>query len=231
MHPVILMNFQGELDDVFTLVHEMGHSIHTYLSCANQPSRYADYVIFVAEVASTCNEALLMRYLLDHASSAQEKAYLLNHFTEQFRGTLYRQTMFAEFELKVNELAATGAGITADVLCEIYAQLNRTYFGDDVVVDEQIALEWSRIPHFYYRYYVYQYATGYAAAIALSKRILEEGAPAVADYKRFLSGGSSATPLELLRIAGVDMATPAPVTSALQLFDQLVDELAGLLSS
>lgn len=231
MHPVILMNFQGELDDVFTLVHEMGHSIHTYLSCANQPSRYADYVIFVAEVASTCNEALLMRYLLDHASSAQEKAYLLNHFTEQFRGTLYRQTMFAEFELKVNELAATGAGITADALCEIYAQLNRAYFGDDVVVDEQIALEWSRIPHFYYRYYVYQYATGYAAAIALSKRILEEGAPAVADYKRFLSGGSSATPLELLRIAGVDMATPAPVTSALQLFDQLVDELAGLLSS
>ena len=231
MHPVILMNFQGELDDVFTLVHEMGHSIHTYLSCANQPSRYADYVIFVAEVASTCNEALLMRYLLDHAGSAQEKAYLLNHFTEQFRGTLYRQTMFAEFELKVNELAATGAGITADALCEIYAQLNRAYFGDDVVVDEQIALEWSRIPHFYYRYYVYQYATGYAAAIALSKRILEEGAPAVADYKRFLSGGSSATPLELLRIAGVDMATPAPVTSALQLFDQLVDELAGLLSS
>ena len=231
MHPVILMNFQGELDDVFTLVHEMGHSIHTYLSCANQPSRYADYVIFVAEVASTCNEALLMRYLLDHAGSAQEKAYLLNHFTEQFRGTLYRQTMFAEFELKVNELAATGAGITADVLCEIYAQLNRTYFGDDVVVDEQIALEWSRIPHFYYRYYVYQYATGYAAAIALSKRILEEGAPAVADYKRFLSGGSSATPLELLRIAGVDMATPAPVTSALQLFDQLVDELAALLSA
>ncbi len=231
MHPVILMNFQGELDDVFTLVHEMGHSIHTYLSCANQPSRYADYVIFVAEVASTCNEALLMRYLLDHAGSREEKAYLLNHFTEQFRGTLYRQTMFAEFELKVNELAATGAGITADALCEIYSQLNRAYFGDDVVVDEQIALEWSRIPHFYYRYYVYQYATGYAAAIALSNRILEEGAPAVADYKRFLSGGSSATPLELLRIAGVDMATPAPVTSALQLFDQLVDELAALLSA
>lgn len=230
MHPVILMNFQGELDDVFTLVHEMGHSIHTYLSCAKQPSRYADYVIFVAEVASTCNEALLMRYLLDHAGSREEKAYLLNHFTEQFRGTLYRQTMFAEFELKVNELAATGAGITADALCEIYAQLNHSYFGDDVVLDEQIALEWSRIPHFYYRYYVYQYATGYAAAIALSNRILEEGAPAVADYKRFLSGGSSATPLELLRSAGVDMATPAPVTSALQLFDQLVDELAALLS-
>ncbi|MGN0073412.1 MAG: oligoendopeptidase F [Coriobacteriales bacterium] len=231
MHPVILMNFQGELDDVFTLIHEMGHSIHTYLSCANQPSRYSDYVIFVAEVASTCNEALLMRYLLDHAGSKEEKAYLLNHFTEQFRATLYRQTMFAEFELKVNELAATGAGITADALCETYAQLNRDYFGDDVVVDEQIALEWSRIPHFYYRYYVYQYATGYAAAIALSNRILQQGAPAVADYKRFLSGGSSATPLELLRIAGVDMASPAPVQDALALYDSLVDELSELLDA
>ena len=230
-HPVILMNFQGELDDVFTLIHEMGHSIHTYLSCQNQPSRYSDYVIFVAEVASTCNEALLMRYLLDHAASTEEKAYLLNHFAEQFRSTLYRQTMFAEFELKVNELAATGAGITADALCEMYAQLNRDYFGEDVVVDEQIALEWSRIPHFYYRYYVYQYATGYAAAIALSTRILEEGAEAVADYLRFLSGGCSKTPLDLLRTAGVDMATPAPVQAALTLFDATVDELAALLSA
>ncbi|MGN0037688.1 MAG: oligoendopeptidase F [Coriobacteriales bacterium] len=229
MHPVILMNFQGELDDVFTLIHEMGHSIHTYLSCKNQPSRYSDYVIFVAEVASTCNEALLMRYLLEHAGSKEEKAYLLNHFAEQFRSTLYRQTMFAEFELKVNELAATGAGITADALCEMYAQLNRDYFGEDVVVDEQIALEWSRIPHFYYRYYVYQYATGYAAAIALSTRILEEGAPAVEDYLRFLSGGCSKTPLELLRTAGVDMATPAPVQAALALFDTTVDELSALL--
>ena len=172
-----------------------------------------------------------MRYLLDHAASTEEKAYLLNHFAEQFRSTLYRQTMFAEFELKVNELAATGAGITADALCEMYAQLNRDYFGEDVVVDEQIALEWSRIPHFYYRYYVYQYATGYAAAIALSTRILEEGAEAVADYLRFLSGGCSKTPLDLLRTAGVDMATPAPVQAALTLFDATVDELAALLSA
>ena len=229
MHPVILMNFQGELDDVFTLIHEMGHSIHTYLSCQNQPSVYSDYVIFVAEVASTCNEALLMRYLLDHAQSKREKAYLLNHFCEQFRSTLYRQTMFAEFELEVEKTNAAGAGLTADALCEKYAQLNREYFGDDVEVDDKIALEWSRIPHFYYRYYVYQYATGYAAAIALSTRILEQGASAVADYLRFLSGGCSKTPIELLRIAGVDMATTAPVTAAVDLFDSLVDELAELL--
>lgn len=229
MHPVILMNFQGELDDVFTLIHEMGHSIHTYLSCQNQPSVYSDYVIFVAEVASTCNEALLMHYLLDHAKGKREKAYLLNHFCEQFRSTLFRQTMFAEFELEVEKMNAAGAGLTADALCEKYAQLNRDYFGDDVEVDDKIALEWSRIPHFYYRYYVYQYATGYAAAIALSTRILEQGTPAVADYLRFLSGGCSKTPIELLRVAGVDMATTEPVTAALSLFDSLVDELAELL--
>ena len=226
MHPVILMNFQGELDDVFTLIHEMGHSIHTYLSCKNQPSCYSDYVIFVAEVASTCNESLLMQYLLSHAKDKREKAYLLNHFCEQFRSTLYRQTMFAEFELEVEKMNAAGAGLTADALCEKYAQLNRDYFGDDVEVDDKIALEWSRIPHFYYRYYVYQYATGYAAAIALSTRILDEGKPAVDDYLSFLSGGCSKTPIELLRMAGVDMATTAPVEAALAQFDALVDELA-----
>lgn len=229
MHPVILMNFQGKLDDVFTLIHEMGHSIHTYLSCQNQPSRYSNYVIFVAEVASTCNEALLMQHLLKKATSKEEKRYLLNHFTEQFRGTLFRQTMFAEFELEVNKLAATGAGITAEALCSTYAELNRVYFGPDVEVDEQITLEWSRIPHFYYRYYVYQYATGYAAAIALSTRILEEGPSAVADYRRFLSGGNSATPIELLRWAGVDMATTEPIERALALFDQLITQLEELL--
>ncbi len=228
-HPVILMNFQGELDDVFTLIHEMGHSIHTYLSCKNQPSCYSDYVIFVAEVASTCNEALLMSYLLSHAKSDSEKAYLLNHFCEQFRSTLYRQTMFAEFELAVEKMNAAGGGLTADELCERYAQLNRDYFGDDVEVDDKIALEWSRIPHFYYRYYVYQYATGYAAAIALSRRILEEGKPAVDDYLCFLSGGCSKTPIELLRIAGVDMASPTPIKEALALFDTLIDDLAQLL--
>ncbi len=230
MHPVILMNFQGTLDDVFTLVHEMGHSIHTYLSCHNQPSCYSNYVIFVAEVASTCNEALLMQYLLNHAKGKQERAYLLNHFLEQFRATLYRQCMFAEFEFKVGELNAAGSGITADALCEIYSQLNKEYFGEGIVLDEEIALEWARIPHFYYQYYVYQYATGYAAAIALSQRILNEGKPALDAYLDFLKGGCSKPPLELLRDAGVDMASAEPIESALALFDSLIDEMDELIN-
>lgn len=228
MQPVILMNFQGTLDDVFTLIHEMGHSVHTYLSCANQPTRYSNYVIFVAEVASTCNESLLMRYLLKTTTDRAQRAYLLNHFLEMFRGTIYRQTMFAEFELEVNRLTESGRGVTADALCDLYRRLNEEQFGPDIAVDDDIALEWSRIPHFYYRYYVYQYATGFAAAIALSNRILAEGAPAVEDYLGFLKGGCSKPPIELLRGAGVDMATPAPVESALDLFDSLVDELAAL---
>lgn len=226
MHPVILLNFQGKLDDVFTLIHEMGHSIHTYLSCANQPVCYSDYVIFVAEVASTCNEALLTRYLLDHAKNERERAYFLNHFLEQFRATLYRQTMFAEFELKVAELTAQGAGITADALCGIYKELNVQYFGDGIALDENIALEWARIPHFYYRFYVYQYATGFAAAIALSQRILDLGEQGREDYLDFLKGGSSKPPIDLLRGAGVDMLSPEPVEDALKLFDEMVDEMA-----
>lgn len=225
MHPVILMNFQGKLDDVFTLIHEMGHSIHTYLSCANQPVCYSDYVIFVAEVASTCNEALLTRYFLDHAKNERERAYFLNHFLEQFRATLYRQTMFAEFELKVAELTAQGAGITADALCSIYKDLNALYFGDGIKVDDDIALEWARIPHFYYRFYVYQYATGFAAAIALSQRIIELGEEGRNDYLGFLKGGSSKPPIELLRGAGVDMLSPKPVEDALALFGDLVEEM------
>ncbi len=226
MHPVILLNFQGKLDDVFTLIHEMGHSIHTYLSCANQPVCYSDYVIFVAEVASTCNEALLTRYLLDHAKNERERAYFLNHFLEQFRATLYRQTMFAEFELKVAELTAQGASITADALCGIYKELNAQYFGDGIALDENIALEWARIPHFYYRFYVYQYATGFAAAIALSQRILDLGEQGREDYLGFLKGGSSKPPIDLLRGAGVDMLSPEPVEDALKLFDEMVDEMA-----
>lgn len=226
MHPVILLNFQGKLDDVFTLIHEMGHSIHTYLSCANQPVGYSDYVIFVAEVASTCNEALLTRYLLDHAKNERERAYFLNHFLEQFRATLYRQTMFAEFELKVAELTTQGAGITADALCGIYKELNAQYFGDGIALDENIALEWARIPHFYYRFYVYQYATGFAAAIALSQRILDLGEQGREDYLGFLKGGSSKPPIDLLRGAGVDMLSPEPVEDALKLFDEMVDEMA-----
>lgn len=226
MHPVILMNFQGKLDDVFTLIHEMGHSIHTYLSCANQPVCYSDYVIFVAEVASTCNEALLTRYFLDHAKNERERAYFLNHFLEQFRATLYRQTMFAEFELKVSELTAQGAGITADALCSIYKELNAQYFGSGIELDDNIALEWARIPHFYYRFYVYQYATGFAAAIALSNRILELGEKGREDHLGFLRGGSSKPPIELLRGAGVDMLSSKPVEDALALFDRMVDEMA-----
>ena len=226
MHPVILMNFQGKLDDVFTLIHEMGHSIHTYLSCANQPVCYSDYVIFVAEVASTVNEALLTQHLLKTRTDPRERAYILNHFLEQFKGTLYRQTMFAEFELAFNEIAARGEGITAEALGEIYRELNASYYGPDIVVDDQIAVEWARIPHFYYQYYVYQYATGFSAAIALSNRILKEGASAVADYLGFLSGGSSKTPIELLKGAGVDMTTPEPTAQALAYFDELVDEFA-----
>lgn len=226
MHPVILMNFQGKLDDVFTLIHEMGHSIHTYLSCANQPVCYSDYVIFVAEVASTCNEALLTRYFLEHAKNERERAYFLNHFLEQFRATLYRQTMFAEFELKVSQLVATGAGVTADALCSMYKDLNRLYFGDGIELDDRIALEWARIPHFYYRFYVYQYATGFAAAIALSQRIVELGEQGREDYLGFLKGGSSKPPIELLRGAGVDMLSPKPVEDALAQFSELVDEMA-----
>lgn len=228
MHPVILMNFQGKLDDVFTLIHEMGHSIHTHLSCENQPSCYSDYVIFVAEVASTCNEALLTHYFLEHAKNERERAYFLNHFLEQFRATLYRQTMFAEFELKVSELTAQGAGITADALCEIYRKLNEDYFGSSIVVDDEIALEWARIPHFYYCFYVYQYATGFAAAIALSQRILEGGTQERDDYLNFLKGGSSKPPIELLRGAGVDMMSTLPITKALAQFDEMIDEMADV---
>ena len=230
VHPFVLLNFKGTLDDVFTLVHEMGHAIHSYLSNKTQPTAYQDYVIFVAEVASTCNEALLMEYLLSVTEDKKQRAYLINHFLEQFRGTLYRQTMFAEFELRVNEMTQRGEGTTAEALCALYKDLNVQYFGPDMIVDDEIALEWARIPHFYYDYYVYQYATGYAAAIALSRRILREGEPAVRDYIGFLSGGCSADPVTLLRGAGVDMASPAPVEDATRLFDELIGEMEALLA-
>ena len=230
VHPYVLLNFKGTLDDVFTLVHEMGHSIHSYLSNKTQPTAYQDYVIFVAEVASTCNEALLMEYLLSVTTDKQERAYLINHFLEQFRGTLYRQTMFAEFELAANEMTQRGEGTTAEALCAMYKKLNEQYFGPEMNVDEEISLEWARIPHFYYDYYVYQYATGYAAAIALSRRILREGEPAVKDYLGFLSGGCSADPITLLRGAGVDMASPKPVEDATKLFDEMISEMEKILN-
>lgn len=229
VHPYVLLNHKDTLDSEFTLAHEMGHAIHSYLSNKNQPVVYADYVIFVAEVASTCNESLLMQHLLRTTTDKKRRAYLINYFLEQFRTTLYRQTMFAEFELEANEMTRRGEGTTADALCALYKKLNEQYFGPEMVVDDEIALEWARIPHFYYDYYVYQYATGYAAAIALSRRILREGEPAVRDYLGFLSGGCSADPITLLRGAGVDMASPKPVEDATALFDSLIGEMEELL--
>ena len=186
-------------------------------------------MIFVAEVASTCNEALLMEYLLSKTTDKKERAYLINHFLEQFKGTLYRQTMFAEFELNIGRMIGEGKTLTADVLCAEYRRLNELYFGPDMVVDDEIAVDWARIPHFYFDYYVFQYATGYSAAIALCRRILEEGENAVEDYLTFLSGGCSKSPIDLLKGAGVDMTGPEPVKQALELFGRLLDEMETLM--
>ena len=228
VHPYVLLNYTGTLDSQFTLAHEMGHALHSYLSNKHQNPVDANYVIFVAEVASTCNEALLMEYLLGKTTDKKERAYLINHFLDQFKGTLYRQTMFAEFELNIGKMAAQGKTLTAEVLCEEYRKLNQLYYGEDIVVDDEIAMEWARIPHFYYNYYVFQYATGYSAAIALSRKILSEGESAVKDYLGFLSGGCSKTPIDLLKGAGVDMTGPEPVEQALELFGKLLDEMEAL---
>ncbi len=228
VHPFVLLNYTGSLDSQFTLAHEMGHALHSYFSNKHQHFVDSNYVIFVAEVASTCNEALLMEYLLSKTTDKQRRIVLINHFLEQFKGTLYRQTMFAEFELNIGRMTARGETLTADALCAEYRRLNEMYFGPDMVVDDEIALEWARIPHFYYNYYVFQYATGYSAAIALSRRILREGDSAVRDYLGFLSGGCSKSPIDLLKGAGVDMTSPAPVNDALALFGSLLDEMEKL---
>ena len=230
IHPFVLLNHKETLDSEFTLAHELGHAMHSYLSDKHQPSIYNEYVLFVAEVASTCNEALLMQYLLARTEDPKKRAVLINYFLEQFRTTLFRQTMFAEFELKAHEMAAAGETLTADNLKAMYLQLNKDYYGEETVVDEEIAIEWARIPHFYRNFYVYQYATGFSAAIAISQKIQKEGAPAVENYLKFLSGGCSTDPVSLLKIAGVDMSTPAPVESALELFGRLIDELDALLT-
>lgn len=229
-HPFVLMNYADTLDSEFTLIHEMGHSLHSYLSKEKQPTVYSDYVIFVAEVASTCNEVLLMKHLLAKTDDKRSRAYLINYFLEQFRTTLYRQTMFAEFELKINEMCARGVTLTAEALNDLYYELNRTYYGDGMVVDKEISYEWSRIPHFYYDFYVFQYATGFSAAVALAEKILNEGDSAAQAYLGFLSGGSSKDPISLLRDAGVDMASPAPIEDALRLFGELIDEMDELLA-
>ena len=227
-HPYVLLNHKDNLDSMFTLAHEMGHALHSYHSCKYQPVNTAAYVIFVAEVASTCNEVLLMRYLLSRTQDKKERAYLINHFLDQFKGTVYRQTMFAEFEKIMGEMNGAGEALTADALSEKYLALNKLYFGPYMVSDDGIALEWARIPHFFYNYYVFQYATGFSAAVAIANRILAEGEPAVADYKKFLSSGGSADPISLLKIAGVDMSTPKPVNDALALFGELIDEMERL---
>ena len=229
VHPYVLLNYTGSLDSEFTLAHEMGHALHSYLSNKHQNPIDSDYVIFVAEVASTCNEALLMEYLLKRTRDKKERAYLINYFLDQFKGTIYRQVMFAEFEKTIGQMVDAGQTLTADVLCAEYRHLAELYYGPDMEVDEEIAVEWARIPHFYYDYYVFQYATGYAAAIALSRRILSEGEPAVKDYLGFLSGGCSKSPIDLLKGAGVDMTGPQPVNDALALFGELLDEMESLM--
>ena len=228
-HPYVLLNYNDTLDNMFTLAHEMGHAMHSWYSNANQPYIYSQYKIFVAEVASTCNEILLMEYLLANTTDKKERAYLLNHYLDSFKGTVYRQTMFAEFEMKSNQMAEAGESLNAENLCKLYYGLNQKYFGEDMVSDPQIAYEWARIPHFYYNFYVYQYATSFSAAVAIAHGILEEGAPAVERYKKFLSGGCSMSPVDLLKQVGINMEEPKPIQDALDVFGKVLDEIETLI--
>ncbi len=228
-HPYVLMTYKETLDNMFTLAHEMGHAMHSYFSNKVQPHQTAGYRIFVAEVASTCNEILLTRYLLKTITDKAQKAYIINHFLDTFKGTLFRQTMFAEFEMLAHRMLEKGEALTAEKLNQTYYELNSKYFGPDMVCDEQIRLEWSRIPHFYTPFYVYQYATGISAAGALSTRILELGEEGVKDYMKFLTGGGSQDPIDLLKLAGVDMSKKEPVQAALKLFDEMLTELEEML--
>ncbi|MBR3823668.1 MAG: oligoendopeptidase F [Lachnospiraceae bacterium] len=227
-HPFVLLNYNDTLDNMFTLAHEMGHAMHSYLSNKTQPFIYAEYKIFVAEVASTCNEILLMEYLLANTTDKKERAYLLNHYLDSFKGTVYRQTMFAEYERETNRLAEAGESLTADVLSKIYYDLNCKYYGTNIVSDQEIAVEWARIPHFYYNFYVYQYATGFASAVAIARNILKNGEPAVKAYKEFLSGGCTKSPVELLKIAGVNLESPQPIQDALDVMGEILDEMEKL---
>ncbi|OHX48982.1 oligoendopeptidase F [Cytobacillus oceanisediminis] len=230
-NPYILMNWQDNVNNLFTLAHEFGHSVHSYYTRKYQPYPYGNYSIFVAEVASTCNEALLNDYLLKTIDDDKKRLYLLNHYLEGFRGTVFRQTMFAEFEHIIHKKAQNNEALTADSLTKEYYELNKKYFGEeDIVIDEEIGLEWSRIPHFYYNYYVYQYATGFSAATALSKQILQEGQPAVDRYIEFLKSGSSDYPIEVLKKAGVDMTSSKPIEDACKVFEEKLNEMESLLS-
>lgn len=231
-NPYILMNWQNNVNNLFTLAHEFGHSVHSYYTRKTQPYPYGDYSIFVAEVASTCNEALLNDHLLKTIDDDKKRLFLLNHFLEGFRGTVFRQTMFAEFEHLIHQKVQSNEALTAESLTAAYYDLNKKYFGEeDIVIDEEIGLEWSRIPHFYYDYYVYQYATGYSAATALSKQILEEGKPAVERYIEFLKSGSSDFPIEVLKKAGVDMTSTKPIEDACKVFEEKLNEMEELLTT
>ena len=225
VHPYVLLNHNDNLDSAFTIAHELGHSMHSFYSNTNQPSAKSDYSLFVAEVASTCNEAVMQRFLMDQMTDPKGKAYLLNHLLEQFRTTVFRQTMFAEFEKISHEMAQQGIPLTKESLSDAYFKLNEKYYGETCFMDPEIASEWMRIPHFYRAFYVYVYATGLCAAITLSDRILREGEPAVRDYRKFLSAGCSVPPIEALKLAGIDMSKPEPIRSAMEVFKETVKKM------
>lgn len=224
-HPYIFLNYTETLNDIFTLIHETGHAMHTYYSNETQPYTYAGYKIFVAEVASTCNEVILIDYLLKHSRSDEEKKYLYGHYLEQFKGTLFRQTMFAEFEMITHRMAQDGEVLNAESLCGTYKKLNEKYFGKDMVIDEEIAYEWARIPHFYTPFYVYQYATGFSAAVAIATKIINGDKEVLHGYREFLKGGRSMHPIELLSLCKIDMSKPDVIQDALNVFGSLIEDL------
>ena len=230
-HPYVLLNHSDTVNNMFTLAHEMGHALHSFYSDENQPYIYAQYKIFVAEVASTLNEALLMQYMLKNTTDKTKKMYLLNYYMEQFRTTVYRQTMFAEFEKLIHGKAEAGESLTADVLCQVYHDLNVKYYGPDMIVDELLDMEWSRIPHFYSSFYVYKYATGFSAATSIAHKITKDGQSAIDKYLQFLQSGGSDYPIELLKIAGVDMTTPDPINNALKVFEDLLNQMEELVKN
>ena len=228
-HPFVLLNYQPILHEVFTIAHEMGHSLHTYFSQKNQPYPKSQYTIFVAEVASTVNEVLLLKHMLANAKDGQLKKYLLNYHLDSIRATLHRQTLFAEFEYEAHSMAERGEPLTKQNLCQLYGNLGKKYYGDAIEHDFNISCEWCRIPHFYRSFYVYKYATGLTAAINIAGRILNEGRTAVNDYFKFLSGGNSTDPISLLKLAGVDLSTKQPFKVAMKEFEDTLSEFEKLM--